>query len=215
MVVDNISDNRPKKNCPKIDIIDKFGDKLAVARLLDLGDLEDEYLISLFVKARSRHSDMFLTKFQPSTSQTMAWMRKLICSDDRLMFVIEYNETIVGHYGLIILDDQTIEMDNAILWDRRVPKGFMIDLEHAMLRFAFGSLQKNTAIARVLSHNLACINLHRRTGFKFQSEEALIVQTSENGRMNLKVGSEKDGRAYGRRLLSLSLQASEYWSIFV
>ena len=198
---------------PRIDVINDSGACLAVGKPLNNGHIYNKKLIFLITKARSQHRKMFLSQFEATPERTKLWMRKLANSNDQILFLFERKGKFVGHYGLIIRDNNSVEVDNSILWDQNVPKGFMVHVEHAILNFAFGYLKKSSAIARVLNHNLSCVAMHQKTGFIFQNEQPLEERKMKNGDIVLQVSNKSHSKQTTACLLSWQLNSKEYWKI--
>ena len=198
---------------PSIDVIDSSGKCLAVGKPLNTDHTNNKNLIYLITKARSQHRKMFLSQFEATPERTKSWMRKLTNSNDQIFFLLEKDGEFVGHYGLIIRDHNLVELDNSILWDENVPKGFMVHVEHAILNFAFGYLNRTSAIARVLNHNLSCVAMHQKTGFKFHSEEPLEKKQLKNDDIILQISNKNQSKQATTYLLSWWLNSKEYWEI--
>ena len=198
---------------PSIDVIDSSGTCLAVGKPLTANHTNNKKLISLMTKARYQHRGMFLSQFEATPERTKSWMGKLANSNNQIFFLLEKDGEFVGHYGLIIRDHNLVEVDNSILWDENVPKGFMVHVEHAILNFAFGYLNKTSAIARVLNHNLSCVAMHQKTGFKFHSEEPLEKKQLENDDIILQVSNKNQPKQTNKYLLSWWLNSNDYWEI--
>ena len=199
---------------PSFSVTDNSGTEIGVGRPLRALDLENTDLINTLTRARAKNQGMFLTQFEASFERTRKWMANKVKADDEVFFLIERENTLVAHYGLINKDDETAELDNSILIKNSVPKYFMVHTEHAILALSFGFLKKSQVIARVLNNNFSCIAMHQAAGLRMQSEQPLIVNSSKKEEKVLEILQEKTAtKNHTLHLLQLSLKAADYWLI--
>lgn len=199
--------------CPRIVIFDVAGNTIAIGRPIEARDLTDVKLIHALTHARTQNRNRFLSQFSATPERTRAWMSRIVNAKNQLLFLIEIEGKCVGHYGVIIENENSVELDNSILMDQDVPKGFMSHVENAILGFAFGYLLKNMAFGRVLSNNFACVAMHQAAGLRLHRDEPLFGQTLENGDLLLETSNVNNVENAVAQLLHLSITASEYWQI--
>lgn len=202
-----------KKACPRIVIFDVAGDTIAIGRPIEARDLTDVKLIHALTDARTQNRNRFLSQFSATPERTKTWMSQKVDAEDQVLFLIEIQGKCVGHYGVVIENEYSVELDNSILMDHDVPRGFMSHVEHAILGFVFGYLFKNMAFGRVLSNNFACVAMHQAAGLRLHRHEPLFGQTMENGDFLLEASNVNNVENAVAQLLHLTINASEYWQI--
>ena len=144
-------------------IISEFDGKVVSLRPVD--DSDDT--IELLSKWRDKYWDGFDTKFKVTNDGTKKWIKSIQEKDDRILFLIIFDNKKIGHVGL----DGYNENENSIFFTdfMRGVRGFapnlMEHMEKLFIKWIFDELNISIIQLRVFSDNYKTINLHERCDF--------------------------------------------------
>jgi perosamine synthetase len=133
---------------------------------------DDEPLIRLLAEWRELHSDAFPTLFRVTAEGTARWVRGLLATEDRVLFlVLDRHGHPVGHLGFAsaLGADAAVELDNVVRGVDGAERGIMSDAVRALVAWAEGSLGAEAVHLRVFTHNVRAIGFYERLGFRHDS----------------------------------------------
>lgn len=175
-------------------------------------DADDVDLVADLTSWRQRNMGYFLTRFQATPERTRHWLRRMAGDPCRVLFLVfDADDVRVGHYGLILRDRHTVEVDNAIIGMRPSDRRIMLHTEHALLAWAFGVLGVDLIDARLLNTNVTCFSMHRSTGFSAGEVLDLCEDVAPNGDRILRPLCDGEAALGEERLLTMQLRADGYW----
>ncbi len=128
---------------------------------------EDPVLVDAIFRWRRDHMTSFLTVFVPTAEKTRRFLMEFSLPDPaRILFLIERNDRPVGHIGLCNIAPDSVEIDNAIRGEPIDIPGFMVSAHHALLRWAFSTLNISLGYLNVLASNSRAIRTYERVGLR-------------------------------------------------
>jgi perosamine synthetase len=127
----------------------------------------DRNTISLLAKWRKNNEVWFADQFPVTLKRTQAWfINRLIDTEDRLLFIIEVNDTYIGHVGLFRFDfrNRSCEIDNIVRGDKGYP-GIIGAAITCLMRWGKDVLQLLGYTLETTSDNVRALRLYDRLGF--------------------------------------------------
>lgn len=119
---------------------------------------------------RNRFQDGFLTRFTATPERTLQWLQnEVIPRNDKILFFIVVDGTIVGHIGLTDITADNAEIDNVVNTYRQ--KSFFYQVLHTVVQLCFDMLSVKKITIRYLSENAAAV---RAYGKIFQEKPVRI-----------------------------------------
>lgn len=133
--------------------------------------------VRLLTEWRNANRESFFSWFPVTLEGTGRWFEKQVLEkSDRILFMVEANNTPIGHIGFSNLDSlaQSLEIDNVLrgrhdLW----PGGMLLALK-TLLSWAFGCFDLSEVHLRVFSDNVRAISLYEKCGFHLVKRVPLL-----------------------------------------
>jgi RimJ/RimL family protein N-acetyltransferase len=154
----------------------------------------EDSLVELMADWRTSAREMFFAQINSTPASMKEYLSNYaIKKDDRILFMVQFQELFVGHIGLSgIFDgaahiDQVMKSPNAYT---ELPKGVMSKSLTALTEWGHSQLGIRRYMLEVISSNDDAIRFYQRMGFEiFQSEPLTEVYENENRYLRL----PKDG----------------------
>ena len=180
-----------------IDLHDDAG--TPIGRLVPLTEahLTDEAVIGKLTDWRNASMDSFLTQFTATPERTRNWLRNgVLASSTQMIFLIEADDVLIGHFGFKELTHETVLLDNAMRGTRGGHPKLLQIAGRALIDWLFASAGVRTVTGYVLSTNPAAIMLNRAIGF--DRWDKLPVRREEiDGEVHLVMGEPGEASADG------------------
>ncbi|MEI7498651.1 MAG: GNAT family N-acetyltransferase [Candidatus Falkowbacteria bacterium] len=144
----------------------------------------NEQLMKLMSEWRKKHEYWFQAQFSVSVERTTAWFRKkVIATEDRLLFMIMIDGKYIGHVGLFRFDfdKATCEIDNIVRGEDQVYPGLIGDSVLALMQWGKETLGLKNYTLQTTSDNERALRLYQRLGFVETKRIPLIYQKTEEG----------------------------------
>jgi RimJ/RimL family protein N-acetyltransferase len=126
---------------------------------------EEADLVDALFRWRRAHMTAFLTVFVPTPEKTRHYLTAFALPDPaRILFLIERHDRPVGHIGLCNIAADGAEIDNVMRGEPVDAPGFMIDAHHALMRWAFSTLDVPLVYLNVLADNARAIHAYQKAG---------------------------------------------------
>lgn len=124
---------------------------------------------------REKYYDAFPMKFYVIPEGTKKWVEEqLIYNPDRLLFIIWWEDKILGHIGYFKFDQSKncCDIDNVMKGVEGF-KGLMLTVMKNIIIFAFKELQLDSLCLNVFNNNIKAIALYEKNGFNLVSKTPL------------------------------------------
>ena len=149
-----------------ISLPDGHGGELGRLRPIVRADADNAAVVQALTDWRNANMASFFGQFVATCERTRAWMlRDLFASGGRLLFLIECDGRLVGHYGFKGLKDGEVLLDNAMLGERATRPGVMRQAGRSLIAWLFDALQVDKVWGEVLTTNAPALMLNRELGF--------------------------------------------------
>lgn len=159
-----------------LDVTDSSGTYLAQLLPINNSLINNMSMITQLTKWRNRSMRFFKSQFNATEESTQNWLKNIqLPSNDRILFLVSFENKFVGHYGLCNITNNSAELDNALRGERGGPSDLFKWVEHTIIRFAFDELKVNKISAMVLSLNFLALRMHKDLGFKENNRFPLSI----------------------------------------
>jgi len=143
-------------------------------------DVSNDFKVSLLSSWRIAHEYAYPTRFDVNDTGTQRWLKNLVILNERrvLFWVTDSNFSPIGHLGLILNDQGSIEVDNVlkgVKGHQRLFEFSMLELEE-LVKSEIGT---TALVLKVLGSNERAINFYERLGYKEKSRKGLQWETHE------------------------------------
>jgi len=128
---------------------------------------QDDQMMGFLAAWREENEEWFPTQFKITLEGTRKWFREgLIEVRDRLLFVIEVGERMIGHVGMFRFDFKTMncEIDNIVRGEQGYP-GIMGDACLQMMSWGVKVFGVKIYTLKVRHSNDKAVRLYKRIGF--------------------------------------------------
>ncbi len=164
----------------KIALVDAQGRSIGHLRPIVKADLADDTVAQALTDWRNANMRYFFGQFVATCERTKAWMaRDLFASGGKLLFLIESDGRLVGHYGFKNLTADEVLLDNAMLGVRCAYPAIMRQAGLALIQWLFDVAQVKRVWAEVLTTNAPALMLNRQLGFAVTQKIPMIKSESE------------------------------------
>jgi RimJ/RimL family protein N-acetyltransferase len=137
----------------------------------------EESLVELMVAWRTSAKEMFFAQINPTPASMKTYLsNNAIGKDDRILFMVQFQEQFVGHIGLSGISagvahiDQVMKSPNPQL---ELPKGIMSKSFAALTEWGNSQLGISKYVLEVVSSNKNAIRFYQRLGFEILLSEPL------------------------------------------
>ena len=145
--------------------------------------LENNELIKKLTFYRNKFKKYYPTQFQATEISTKKWIKKLLSTNNRIMFLLVNKEnSICGVMGLLKHDssENSLEIDNVIKFKNCYEKNIFSKVLQVLLSFSKEVLFIENIQLKVMSNNLRAIKYYKKNGFKIVSKIPLIKKKLKN-----------------------------------
>lgn len=151
----------------RLPILDDIGIVLGCLIPVGFWILEDEGLLAKISGWRNKFSRMFPTQNVVTVEGTKNYLGRLIKSSDAILFLIQDGaENIIGHIGVVNLNDKRCELAHLMRGENTQNAEIIYYAECALIRWACDILNVELIYIEAMSYNFGAISLHERVGFK-------------------------------------------------
>ncbi|MCW1429396.1 GNAT family N-acetyltransferase [Novosphingobium sp. JCM 18896] len=168
-----------------------------IGRLAPLTEahLADDTVIGKLTDWRNASMGSFLTQFTATPDRTRNWLRNgVLASSTQMIFLIEADDVLIGHFGFKELTHDTVLLDNAMRGERGGHPKLLQIAGRALIDWLFANAGVAMVTGYVLSTNPAAIMLNRAIGF--DRWEKLPVRREEvDGEVRLVMGEPGEDSA--------------------
>lgn len=180
-----------------------------IGRLVPLTEahLADDTVIGKLTDWRNASMGSFLTQFTATPERTRNWLQNgVLASSTQMMFLIEADDVLIGHFGFKDLTHETVLLDNAMRGERGGHPKLLQIAGRALIDWLFANAGVAMVTGYVLSTNPAAIMLNRAIGF--DRWEKLPVRREElDGEVRLVMGEPGEDSADGSYCYKLEKDA--------
>jgi len=154
-----------KKN--NINVTNRENHVIALLKPITLDSLMGiEALANEMTIWRNKAMPFFKTGFVATTERTINWLKNsVIPAENKILYLIYVDETLIGHFGLCNITEESAELDNAIRGEKGGSSDLFDCIENAILKTAFETLKVKSVYGRLFSNNFMAMSLHKRLGF--------------------------------------------------
>lgn len=196
----------------RFDIHGEDGGVIARMRPLLEADVADDALVATIARWREDNKERFLTIVPFDPEGTRRWIARFPVRDPtRILFLVEGSDgERLGHYGLLIVGNEEIEIDNTLRGSPRCPPRLFGRVAQRILRWAIDDLGAKRLIVRVMSNNPAAIRHQERNGFVLQ--RVLPLREIRDGavlRREVVTEASRSNLPFGLALLSYPISRTE------
>jgi RimJ/RimL family protein N-acetyltransferase len=154
----------------------------------------EDSLVELMADWRTSAREMFFAQINPTPASMKEYLLNYaIKTDNRILFMVQFQELFVGHIGLSRIFDGVAHIDQVMKSPNpytELPKGVMSKSLTALTEWGHSQLGIRRYMLEVISSNHDAIRFYKRMGFEiFQSEPLTEVYENENKYLRL----PKDG----------------------
>lgn len=169
---------------------DGQGGLLGRLRPIVRADADHPEVVQALTAWRNANMASFFGQFVATCERTRAWMlRDLFASGGRLLFLIECDGRLIGHYGFKGLKDGEVLLDNAMLGERATRPGVMRQAGRSLIAWLFDVLQVDKVWGEVLTTNAPALMLNRELGFRV-ARKIPMLRSEQEGQVTWVPGDE-------------------------
>ena len=92
-------------------------DGITIANLIPISfnEFDLKHIAKLLSKWRNNNKNCFLTEFEVTEDSTLSWINNFwLSSHNQELFLVEFENRFVGHFGYKNLTESSVLLDNAI-----------------------------------------------------------------------------------------------------
>jgi hypothetical protein len=139
---------------------------LVVTRFANISLLDQNQYISEMTEARRNSMEMYFSRFEPSLSSTINYLKNgPLNSDSHYLLIIEKEAELLGHFGFKVLSNDEIELDNVMRIKTGIP-GLMTLKIGDFIDWIKGSTEIKRISLRVIDTNIPAISMYSALGFE-------------------------------------------------
>ena len=170
----------------KIPIIDAKNNTRGYLTPITDKSLDVTQVILKLTQWRRENSQYFQTRFDPTPERTKNWLKNVILPNDRtILFLIYYDDELVGHYGFKDIGEGMASADNLLIGDPKIRGPFSLLTMKTMLQWGFNEFKLDEITGTVLKSNQASLLIHKRLHFRETKNIPLVTKISTNGEISL------------------------------
>lgn len=178
-----------KEDCPfeewiekSIPIVDQDGKQFGFLAPVARHHLEDEELISAFVRWRDAHQYAFSSRFDVTFESTLSWVENQVVNNKgRILFlVLDLDFQAVGRLGLLETSNDSfrLEVDNVLRGESGAP-GILGRAMSAMEKWAATTFFVTTLQLKVLDSNSRAVSFYAKNNWNEVSRESMKWTSSD------------------------------------
>ena len=181
-----------------IDIDDENGSVLGCMRPVTILHLSQEDVICKLTEWRSKNMGAFLTQFNATPERTRNWLEKVVFKKTGMMlFLIYWNDCIIGHLGFKELTTTSAMLDNAIKGERLGPPKLFVYAHRCLVKWLLDRAGIKTFFGIVFADNAPALMMNREIGWTGWVKLPLIKE-QVNGEARWKMGKENESSPTGK-----------------
>ncbi len=170
----------------KIPIVDSKNNTRGYLTPITDKSLDETQVILKLTQWRRENSQYFQTRFDPTPERTKNWLKNVVLPNDKvILFLVYYNDELVGHYGFKDITEGVASADNLLIGETKIRGPVSLLTMKAMLQWGFNELKLNEITATVLKSNQAALLVNKRLHFREVRSVPLIAKTSNTGEISL------------------------------
>ena len=151
-----------------IPICDDNGADIGVIRPITKMHLQSNDVIEKLTNWRNQYKTFFLTQFNATPARTKQWLENVVLSDPtRLLTLIYYRDSLMGHYGFKELSGDSVFTDNLLRGERGGHPSLMRYAVSTLVEWLFDTMRVNEVYGYVFANNAMAIRLNRDVGYCF------------------------------------------------
>jgi len=136
---------------------------ISACRLIVYRDIDDK---DSFIDAHVRTRNLFSDNFGDSSSVTPDSTRKFLSqfnadNDSRILYGVYYRETLIGQYGLKLLQPNAVLLDNAMRFMAIGPRGIFFDIGKWMVSHVISTYRNTRIYISVAEDNTDAMKIHQ------------------------------------------------------
>jgi len=144
--------------------------------------MNETQIILKLTQWRRENSQFFQTRFDPTPERTKNWLQNVVLPNDRtILFLIYYDDELVGHYGFKDIVKGVASADNLLIGETKMRGPISILAMRTMLKWGFDELKLKEINATILKSNQTALLIHRRLHFREVRSVPLVAKTLDNG----------------------------------
>jgi perosamine synthetase len=166
------ADNREQANKNSLEVCNRF-------HLVPVGSwvLKDSEIIRKITAWRKKTMLNFFSEFDATEESTSSYLRNFsISQSNRILFLLQRDEDIVGHMGLSSVSGTTGEIDNVMKTQTKseAPSSSeMLCILQSLVGWATSDLGLKLLRLQVKEDNIPAISLYKKAGFKVMSGHSI------------------------------------------
>ena len=169
----------------KIPIVDSKNNTKGYLTPITDKSLDETQIILKLTQWRRENSQYFQTQFDPTPERTKNWLKNVVLPNDKvILFLVYYNDELVGHYGFKDITEVMASADNLLIGENKIRGPVSLLTMRTMLQWGFNELKLNEITGTVLKSNRAALLINKRLYFR-EVRNALVAKTSNNGEISL------------------------------
>lgn len=144
-------------------------DGITIANLIPISSNEFDlkHIAKLLSKWRNNNKNCFLTEFEVTEDSTLSWINDFwLSSDNQELFLVEFENRFVGHFGYKNLTENSVLLDNAIRGESGGEAKLFYYVGLTLIDWIFKNTGVNKIDGAVFDDNIPAIMMNRQLGFE-------------------------------------------------
>ena len=144
-------------------------DGITIANLIPISfnEFDLKHIAKLLSKWRNNNKNCFLTEFEVTEDSTLSWINNFwLSSDNQELFLVEFENRFVGHFGYKNLTESSVLLDNAIRGEPGGEAKLFYYVGLTLIDWIFKNTSVNRIDGAVFDDNIPAIMMNRQLGFE-------------------------------------------------
>ncbi len=144
-------------------------DGITIANLIPISfnEFDLKHIAKLLSKWRNNNKSCFLTEFEVTEDSTLSWINNFwLSSDNQELFLVEFENRYVGHFGYKNLTESSVLLDNAIRGEPGGEAKLFYYVGLTLIDWIFKNTSVNRIDGAVFDDNIPAIMMNRQLGFE-------------------------------------------------
>tara|TARA_B100000676_G_scaffold311101_2_gene379802 strand:+ start:90 stop:704 length:615 start_codon:yes stop_codon:yes gene_type:complete len=144
-------------------------DGITIANLIPISfnEFDLKHIAKLLSKWRNNNKNCFLTEFEVTEDSTLSWINNFwLSSDNQELFLVEFENRYVGHFGYKNLTESSVLLDNAIRGEPGGEAKLFYYVGLTLIDWIFKNTSVNRIDGAVFDDNIPAIMMNRQLGFE-------------------------------------------------
>ena len=144
-------------------------DGITIANLIPISfnEFDLKHIAKLLSKWRNNNKSCFLTEFEVTEDSTLSWINNFwLSSDNQELFLVEFENRFVGHFGYKNLTESSVLLDNAIRGEPGGEAKLFYYVGLTLIDWIFKNTSVNRIDGAVFDDNIPAIMMNRQLGFE-------------------------------------------------